>query len=224
MKVYAPKWPSTYRTTASVTRRSRAFRSGSAKTSRTDTVFSDGRSGTTVATATNTAVLRPLQSRKVVRQLVRLARYVPSGMPTTVAIEMPDSATADARLAWRSGTRRIAMLTPMAQNTPLAKPMASRVARTRGKFGEMPVTRFPAARIARSADSRTRRFTRLVHATRNGTPSPAETPYRVTISPATPSATFRLRLTGVSRPTGINSVVTKVNRLAVMTATPAHAL
>ncbi len=53
-------------------------------------------------------------------------------MPTTVAIEMPDITIAAALLAWRSGRRRIAMLTPMAQNTPLANPMSSRVARTSG--------------------------------------------------------------------------------------------
>jgi hypothetical protein len=53
-------------------------------------------------------------------------------MPTTVAIEMPDITTAAALLEWRSGTRRIAMLTPMAQNTPLAKPTHSRVVRIKG--------------------------------------------------------------------------------------------
>src|SRR5205823_1724702 len=126
MKVYAAKWPSTYRETAMMTRRSRTFLTGSAKTSRTGTAFCEGSDGTVAATARNTSALRPLQIRNVVRQLVRLSRYVPSGRPTTVAIEMPDSATADALLAWRSGTRRTAMLTPMAQNTPLAKPMMSR--------------------------------------------------------------------------------------------------
>jgi hypothetical protein len=85
-----------------------------------------------VATARSTSTLRPAQIRKVVRQLVRLSRTVPSGMPTTVATEMPDITTAAARPAWRSGTMRIAMLTPMAQNTPLANPMTSRVARTSG--------------------------------------------------------------------------------------------
>ncbi|BCJ57021.1 hypothetical protein Jiend_04430 [Micromonospora endophytica] len=45
-------------------------------------------------------------------------------------------------------------------------------------------------------------------------------PYRVTISPAVPTDISRLLLIALSRPTGISSVVTKVNRLAVMTATP----
>jgi hypothetical protein len=49
-----------------------------------------------------------------------------------MATEMPDMTTAAARLAWRPGTMRMAMLTPMAQNTPLAKPMMSRVVRTSG--------------------------------------------------------------------------------------------
>ncbi|GAA3381855.1 hypothetical protein GCM10020369_01420 [Cryptosporangium minutisporangium] len=65
-------------------------------------------------------------------------------------------------------------------------------------------------------------MTRLVHAARNGTPRPAETPYRVTISPASPTDTLKLVLSGVSRPIGINSVVRKTNRLAVMAATPSH--
>nr|BFE78255.1 hypothetical protein GCM10020093_008560 [Planobispora longispora] len=88
--------------------------------------------GITAATARNTSALRPAQMRKVVRQSLRLSRAVPSGMPTTAAIEMPDITTAAALLAWRCGTRRIAMLTPMAQNTPLANPMASRVVSTSG--------------------------------------------------------------------------------------------
>jgi hypothetical protein len=58
----------------------------------------------------------------------------------------------------------------------------------------------------------------------NGTPKPAETPYSVTISPATPTEMPRLAPIGVSRPTGISSVVTNVNKLAVMTATPSHDL
>ena len=143
-------------------------------------------------------------------------------MPATAAIEMPDSATAEARLAWRPGTRRIAMLTPIAQKTPLAKPMTSRVASTSAKLGAMAVIRLPAVRMASRTVSSRRRLTRRVQATRNGTPRPAETPYRVTISPAAPIDTSSFELIGVSRPTGISSVVTKVNRLAVMTATPSH--
>ncbi|UQS26784.1 hypothetical protein L1857_30245 [Amycolatopsis thermalba] len=100
---------------------------------------------------------------------MRLSTTVPSGIPATVAME-PDITIAAARLAWRSGTMRIAMLTPIAQNTPLANPITS---------------------TASSADSRTRRSARRVQATRNGTPSPADTPCRVTISPATPTVTPR---------------------------------
>jgi hypothetical protein len=94
--------------------------------------LSDGSDGTATTTATSTSALSPAQMMNVARQLVMLSRTVPSGMPTTVAIEMPDITIAAALLAWRSGTMRIAMLTPIAQNTPLAKPMTSRVVRTSG--------------------------------------------------------------------------------------------
>nr|BFE78254.1 hypothetical protein GCM10020093_008550 [Planobispora longispora] len=86
------------------------------------------------------------------------------------------------------------------------------------------MTRFPRVNTASSVDSRTRRSTRLVQATMNGTPSPADTPYSVTVSPAAPTDMPRLPLIGVSRPTGINSVVRKTNRLAVIAETPSHAL
>jgi hypothetical protein len=77
---------------------------------------------------------------------------------------------------------------------------------------------------ASSVHSSTRRSTCLVQATRNGTPSPAEMPYSVTISPAAPTDVPRLELSGVSRPTGISSVVRKTNRLAVIAETPSHGL
>ena len=99
---------------------------GRLKTSRTGTALSDGSDGTVTATARRTRALRPLQITNVVRQLQIPARNVPSGMPATVAIDMPDKAIGAARFACRSGTSRIAMLTPMAQNVPLAKPMTRR--------------------------------------------------------------------------------------------------
>lgn len=70
--------------------------------------------------------------RNVVRQSPALSSRVPSGMPTTVAMEMPDITTAAARLTCSSGTIRMAMVTPMAQKTPLAKPMIRRVPRISG--------------------------------------------------------------------------------------------
>ncbi len=114
------------------TTRSGTFLTGSPKTSRTETAFAEGSEGMVAATASSTSALRPAQIRKVVRQELTLSSRVPSGMPTTVAIEMPDITTAAALLACFSGTMRIAMLTPMAQNTPLAKPMNMRVTRISG--------------------------------------------------------------------------------------------
>ncbi|GAA3164993.1 hypothetical protein GCM10020001_107440 [Nonomuraea salmonea] len=68
----------------------------------------------------------------MVRQSVRLSKAVPKGMPATAPIEMPDMTTDAARLACRSGTSRIAMATPIPQNTPLANPITSRVPSTSG--------------------------------------------------------------------------------------------
>jgi hypothetical protein len=133
--VYAPKWPSTNSTTTTRTRRSRGFRRGRANTSRTGTAFCEGSDGTAAATARSTRTPRPAQMRNVVRQSVRLSTTVPRGMPATAATDIPDITTAAALLAWRSGTMRIAMLTPMAQNTPLANPMTNRVSRTRSGPG-----------------------------------------------------------------------------------------
>lgn len=89
---------------------------------------------------------------------------------------MPESTTAAALLAFSPGTSRIAMATPIAQNTPCANPVTSRAARMIAKFGDTAVTRLPTAMIANSVARSARRFTVRLQATRNGTPTPAEMP------------------------------------------------
>jgi hypothetical protein len=94
--------------------------------------LAEGSDGTVAATASRTTALSAAQIANVVRQLVALSSSVPSGMPTTVAIEMPDITTAAARPACFGATMRMAMPTPIAQKTPLAKPISIRVPRISG--------------------------------------------------------------------------------------------